>query len=1028
MIKLNYSTITPIPDTEPEAIPSLWNTRYTEIDSNFSTLANYSSFGVCGTAAGTQAKTVTIPNFSLAAGARVIVKFQNTNTHATATLNVSSTGAKPLWWHGAQIGKNRLQANHTYEFVYNGTQWELVGTLDVSGDYLPLAGGTVTGNLAVSGTLTQGGKAVAQDDAVVHLAGTETVTGAKTFSGATTVTGTFKSNSLLPNAANTYSLGSSSATWKNVYAATFTGDLTGTAAKATADASGNNIASTYAKLASANAFAAANTFGGATTFNGRVDANGILYVKNVHLTDGTYDDPVMTNVLTASGNGNNVAIGANSSTFITSGEARNHITADNGFSASAENIQLLADTNIYFRTALNSGWNEETGAILTSTNFRPLGSAGTFTLGTVANPWGALYAGNFYHQGDQISFNAQDYAASAIHRSANTGVLALYGGTYNQKDGATIYLNGMGKTAGTGDVGDFVISATNGSAVKYLRGSYTNGLTWHGKALAIDESVVHLDGEESVIGLKSFASGQSIVNTALTRGTKPAKNQYLYIAMAGASGSDTNARFGTFATGVYTSGAVSTYLSAYQNTEGTTTAAQLSVTYPASGDPYASAPSTPAGSSGTQIVTADFLTSGYLPLSGGTMTGMIKKASWALANTANTGFVGIQGGTNTTSWLAMYAAGDSDFPGCLRVKCSDGKNTSYLALYPNKTATWGGDNLATQPWVATQLASYLPLAGGTMTGVIKSGIETTLSATRSTGNVWAARAERSDKDTAICFGIGSAGVNRGIYDTSTSKWMVYSDGTYASTQLGVTATSDDSDTHLATTGWVKDVLGGGYLPLSGGTMTGSIKRSGIAIANTGATTYTEILGGSTASNGAWLAFYGASSSSYAGCIRGRVYDGSNSRYITLKPDGTFLWGEENVATQEWVTALAQKVYGKTRPTLTVLAGHPTNKTKWLMNVDADKGFSLSHPYTDYDGLIIGYTNDNQNWLCYSYVPVWEFALLIANGKSAGVDHVCLPSGGDSPNWTFDPSTTTTTFLGRGSEDSGIAVVYGVKWS
>ena len=30
--------ITPIPNNEPEAIPSLWNTRYEEIDENFTAL------------------------------------------------------------------------------------------------------------------------------------------------------------------------------------------------------------------------------------------------------------------------------------------------------------------------------------------------------------------------------------------------------------------------------------------------------------------------------------------------------------------------------------------------------------------------------------------------------------------------------------------------------------------------------------------------------------------------------------------------------------------------------------------------------------------------------------------------------------------------------------------------------------------------------------------------------------------------------------------------------------------------------
>lgn len=35
---LPHNTITPIPNNEPDAVPSLWNTRYTEIDANFAQL------------------------------------------------------------------------------------------------------------------------------------------------------------------------------------------------------------------------------------------------------------------------------------------------------------------------------------------------------------------------------------------------------------------------------------------------------------------------------------------------------------------------------------------------------------------------------------------------------------------------------------------------------------------------------------------------------------------------------------------------------------------------------------------------------------------------------------------------------------------------------------------------------------------------------------------------------------------------------------------------------------------------------
>lgn len=55
---------------------------------------------------------------------------------------------------------------------------------------------------------------------------------------------------ITPNTTNIYNLGSNDKKWANVYATTFTGNLTGTASRATGDADGNAIKTTYAKLAS----------------------------------------------------------------------------------------------------------------------------------------------------------------------------------------------------------------------------------------------------------------------------------------------------------------------------------------------------------------------------------------------------------------------------------------------------------------------------------------------------------------------------------------------------------------------------------------------------------------------------------------------------------------------------------------------------------------------------------------------------------------------------------------------------------
>lgn len=74
------------------------------------------------------AKVVTLANFSLVTGARVTVKFTGAGVAGNCTLNVNSTGAKPIYYRGYQVPGDALQANTTLDLVYNGTQWEIVGS------------------------------------------------------------------------------------------------------------------------------------------------------------------------------------------------------------------------------------------------------------------------------------------------------------------------------------------------------------------------------------------------------------------------------------------------------------------------------------------------------------------------------------------------------------------------------------------------------------------------------------------------------------------------------------------------------------------------------------------------------------------------------------------------------------------------------------------------------------------------------------------------------------------------------------
>lgn len=106
--------------------------------------ATVNRFGTCSTAAATAAKTVSVTSgtFSLEAGARVTVKFTNANTAGTPTLNVNSKGAKNIFHKGAQIttGSNKSLLAGAVDFIYDGTQWHLIGNyIDTNDNTYPSA-------------------------------------------------------------------------------------------------------------------------------------------------------------------------------------------------------------------------------------------------------------------------------------------------------------------------------------------------------------------------------------------------------------------------------------------------------------------------------------------------------------------------------------------------------------------------------------------------------------------------------------------------------------------------------------------------------------------------------------------------------------------------------------------------------------------------------------------------------------------------------------------------------------------------
>lgn len=103
-------------------------------------------YGVCETASATAAKVVTVTgNFTLETGATIAVKFTNTNTASSPTLNVNGTGAKAIKRYGTTAAGTDIysswQAEQVVIFIYDGTQWQRTYNETNNGDFIKFIDG-----------------------------------------------------------------------------------------------------------------------------------------------------------------------------------------------------------------------------------------------------------------------------------------------------------------------------------------------------------------------------------------------------------------------------------------------------------------------------------------------------------------------------------------------------------------------------------------------------------------------------------------------------------------------------------------------------------------------------------------------------------------------------------------------------------------------------------------------------------------------------------------------------------------------
>lgn len=210
---------------------------------SFDGSANVTHYCTCDTDSGTVEKIVSVTGFVLEKGARVTVNFSESNTASNPTLNVHNgigyTGAKAIMYRGTSSVSGssdyyRWQAGDIVDFIYDGTNWVMVG-------WQTYAYHAESATSATTSTYA------------TYLSCS--TTNLLTASNTSTVT---SSATIRPSSNDLYSLGSYDYQWERVYAKSvgtlaypvntaYITDMQGKASNATADASGNTITSTYLK-------------------------------------------------------------------------------------------------------------------------------------------------------------------------------------------------------------------------------------------------------------------------------------------------------------------------------------------------------------------------------------------------------------------------------------------------------------------------------------------------------------------------------------------------------------------------------------------------------------------------------------------------------------------------------------------------------------------------------------------------------------------------------------------------------------
>ena len=184
-------------------------------------------------------------------------------------------------------------------------------------------------------------------------------------------------------------------------------------------------------------------------------------------------------------------------------------------------------------------------------------------------------------------------------------------------------------------------------------------------------------------------------------------------------------------------------------------------------------------------------------------------------------------GINTpTPAAALDVVGDAKVSGTLTAATLSG------SLAPSKLSSAvpiskGGTGATTAASARTNLA-VLPLAGGTLTGQLKStygGVGMFISHGVASTDCGISM-KRTDSEVQMFVGVGTGGVNHGVYSNKLSKWIVYADGSNiycngTATNVTGTVTVAHGGTGATTAAAARTNLGVAVTSLYSGSLTGT---------------------------------------------------------------------------------------------------------------------------------------------------------------------------------------------------------------